>query len=61
MGARSSMSAQDGAAPQQQAPFTPASGNGAAQAGANFQQVPQGGSMADSRERRNTSPQYSRF
>ena len=39
------MSAQDGAAPQQQAPFTPASGNGAAQAGANFQQVPQGGSI----------------
>lgn len=45
MGAQSSMSAQDGAAPQQQAPFTPASGNGAAQAGANFQQVPQGGSI----------------
>ena len=39
------MSAQDGAAPQQQAPFTPASGNGTAQTGANFQQVPQGGSI----------------
>ena len=45
MGARSSMSAQDGAAPQQQAPFTPAGGNGATQTGANFQQVPQGGSI----------------
>ena len=42
-GARSSMSAQDGAAPQQQAPFTPAGGNGATQTGANFQQVPQRG------------------